>query len=149
LLDLGADSKVYRDDMVLTITELADELDVRSDTLRYYERTGLIDSAGRTPANYRLYDEATVERVHFIKDCQRSGLRLKDIAELLAVMDQGNCPCGHTAEIVATRIAEVNHELAGMRSLKARLVQLQRDNDDCRSSSAVDWRCGVSSKKRR
>jgi DNA-binding transcriptional MerR regulator len=135
--------------MTLTITELASELDVRSDTLRYYERTGLIDSAGRTAANYRLYDEVTVERVRFIKDCQRSGLRLKDIAELLTVMDQGNCPCGHTAEIVASRITEVNRELAGMRSLRARLLRLQRDNENCRSSSVAEWRCGVTRKRRR
>lgn len=58
--------------MVLTITELASELNVASDTLRYYERSGLIPSAGRTAAGYRLYDPATADRVRFIKDAQRS-----------------------------------------------------------------------------
>ncbi|HLK44460.1 MAG TPA: MerR family transcriptional regulator [Acidimicrobiales bacterium] len=135
--------------MTLTITELAAELDVRSDTLRYYERAKLIGSAGRTSSNYRLYDEATAERVRFIKQCQRSGLRLKDILELLAVMDQGNCPCGHTAEIVTARLDAVDRELESLRALRGRLRRLQRDNEGCRATSGADWACAVAAKGRR
>jgi DNA-binding transcriptional MerR regulator len=91
--------------MVLTITDLAAELGVRSDTLRYYERSGLIPSAGRTPGGYRLYGSEVADRVRFIKSAQRSGLRLRDIEELLAIMDDGNCPCGHTADLVERRLS--------------------------------------------
>jgi DNA-binding transcriptional MerR regulator len=84
--------------MALTITEMAARLGVRSDTLRYYERTRLISSAGRTSGGYRVYDDNVVDRVRFIKAAQRSGLRLRSIAELLAISDNGNCPCGHTAD---------------------------------------------------
>jgi DNA-binding transcriptional MerR regulator len=136
-------SKVYGDRVVLTITELANELGVASGTLRFYERTGLIPSAGRTPAGYRLFDPATADRVRFIKVAQRSGLRLREIAELLAIMDTGNCPCGHTAAIVDRRISEVDDELVHLNALRANLTRLQRDNESCRSASVERWRCQI------
>jgi DNA-binding transcriptional MerR regulator len=80
--------------MVLTITDLAAELGVRSDTLRYYERTGLISSAGRTPGGYRLYASDVADRVRFIKSAQRSGLRLRDIDELLVIMERATALAG-------------------------------------------------------
>lgn len=129
--------------MALTITELAAELNVASDTLRYYERSGLIPSAGRTAAGYRLYDPATADRVRFIKDAQRSGLRLREIAELLAIMDGGNCPCGHTAAIVERRITEVDDEITRLKTLRANLARLKENNDSCRASSVQRWRCQV------
>ena len=122
--------------MVVTITELADELGLASDTLRFYERSGLIPSAGRTPGGYRLYDVGTADRVRFIKAAQRSGLRLREIAELLSIMDTGNCPCGHTAELVDRRIAEVDDELGRLATLRENLVALQRESASCRTTSA-------------
>jgi DNA-binding transcriptional MerR regulator len=65
--------------MAVTITQLAGELGVRSDTLRFYERSGLIPSAGRTEGGYRLYDDTVADRVRFIKAAQRSGLRLREM----------------------------------------------------------------------
>jgi MerR family copper efflux transcriptional regulator len=135
------DSKVYGAHVVRTITELANELGLASDTLRYYERSGLIASAGRTPAGYRLYEAATADRVRFIKGAQRSGLRLREIAELLTILDAGNCPCGHTAVIVEQRISEVDAELAHLAALRDALVRLRRASASCTSPSADRWRC--------
>ncbi len=129
--------------MALTITDLAADLGVSSDTLRYYERSGLISSAGRTPAGYRLYESQVAERVRFIKAAQRSGLRLRDIEELLAIMDTGNCPCGHTADLVEKRLYEVDEEIARLESLRSSLIRLRRRNHACRSSSVEAWSCLV------
>ncbi len=79
-----------------TISELAGTLGLRADTLRYYERLGLLQPTGRSTAGYRLYDDASAERLRFIKGLQRMGLRLGDIKELLDVRERGLCPCGHT-----------------------------------------------------
>jgi DNA-binding transcriptional MerR regulator len=135
--------------MALTITDLAAELGVRSDTLRYYERSGLIPSAGRTPGGYRLYDSEVADRVRFIKSAQRSGLRLRDIEELLVVMDAGNCPCGHTAALVDRRLSEVGEEIARLESLRSSLVRLRQRNDACRTSSVGAWSCLVTTPERR
>ncbi len=129
--------------MVLTITDLAAELGVRSDTLRYYERSGLISSAGRTSGGYRTYGSDVADRVRFIKSAQRCGLRLRDIEELLAVMDAGNCPCGHTTNLVERRLSEVDAEIARLDSLRSSLVRLRQRNEECRISSVDAWSCLV------
>ena len=129
--------------MARTITEMAKELGVRPDTLRFYERSGLICSAGRTPGGYRIYDDAIADRVRFIKAAQRSGLRLRSIAELLAISDAGNCPCGHTAKLVKERIAEVDEEIERLHTLRDNLARLEKDNDACRAATNA-WTCEVS-----
>ena len=87
--------------MATTISELARSLGLRSDTLRYYERVGLLEPVGRSESGYRLYNEASADRLRFIKGFQRMGLRLGDIKEVLDVRDRGTCPCGHTQVLVA------------------------------------------------
>ena len=57
--------------------------------MRYYERRGLLPKPERTAAGYRQYPQDAVERLRFIKSTQRVGLRLREIAELLAICDQG------------------------------------------------------------
>lgn len=108
----------------LTITRLATKVGVRPDTLRYYERIGLLPPAARTAGAHRRYDESVVDRMLFIKGVQRLGLPLAEIRELLAVRDTGVCACApaetllrqHLAELDAEmrRLAQLRHELAGM-----------------------------------
>jgi DNA-binding transcriptional MerR regulator len=134
--------------MTQTITKMAEDLGVRSDTLRFYERSGLITSTSRTQGGYRLYEDDVADRVRFIKRAQRSGLRLREIAELLNVMDEGNCPCGHTADLVERRLLEVDAELRDLEQLRANLVRLQQDNHACRTSTPTEWSCQITSPSR-
>lgn len=129
--------------MAQTISVLADSLGVSTDTLRYYERLGLLHPADRTAAGYRLYDEEAAERLRFIRGAQRMGLRLGDIRELLDVLDRGQCPCGHTRTLVQRRLAEVNAELRELAALKRQLLDLKRRNDECMDASAEAWSCAV------
>ena len=133
--------------MAVTITQLAGELGVRSDTLRFYERSGLIPSAGRTEGGYRLYEDTVADRVRFIKAAQRSGLRLREIVELLGIMDEGTCPCGYTADLVQRRIVEVDAEIHDLNVLRANLVRLMQDNDACRTSEVDAWSCEILSSR--
>ena len=114
-----------------TISELARSLGLRADTLRYYERVGLLKPTGRSEAGYRLYDEASAERLRFIKGLQRMGLRLGDIKELLDVRDRGPCPCGHTEVLVERRLAEVQAEIEELEAVRAQLLVLKRRNSEC------------------
>jgi DNA-binding transcriptional MerR regulator len=134
--------------MKRTITEMAAKLGVRPDRLRYYERRGLISSAGRTPDGYRLYAGHVADRVRFIKSTQRSGLRLRDIEEVLVIMDAGNCPCGHTADLVEKRLAEVDEEITRLEELRSSLVRLGQDNNECRTSPLEAWSCLVTTPRR-
>jgi DNA-binding transcriptional MerR regulator len=69
----------------LTIGDVAEQAQVHSETLRYYERRGLIARPPRSRSNYRLYPEETVQRVRFIKRAQALGFSLNDIKELLSL----------------------------------------------------------------
>lgn len=126
-----------------TISSLAASVGISADTLRYYERVGLLEPAGRSDAGYRLYDEASAERLRFIKGLQRMGLHLGDIKELLDVQDRGSCPCGHTKVLVERRLADVQAEIRQLRAVRAQLLLLKRRNAQCMDASAADWSCAI------
>ncbi len=76
----------------MSVSALAARVGVRPDTVRYYERAGLLPASARTSAEHRRYDEGAVDRLQFIQGAQRLGLRLREIRDLLAVRDTGAAP---------------------------------------------------------
>jgi DNA-binding transcriptional MerR regulator len=134
-------SKVYGRVMAsLTVSALAESAGVRPDTIRYYEKAGLLPPPARSAAGYRLYAENMVDRLQFIKGAQRFGMRLREIAELLEINDRGLCPCGHTEDLVRARIVELDEELARLTETRQRMSQLV---EDCPASSCPEgqWPC--------
>jgi DNA-binding transcriptional MerR regulator len=132
--------------MSQTISDFASCFGLRTDTLRYYERLGLLRPSERTSAGYRLYDDEAADRLRFIKEAQRMGLRLADIKELLEIRDHGRCPCGHTETLVTRRLAEVEAEIAQLKSLRRHLLDLQHRNNDCLAATPDEWWCAIGSK---
>jgi DNA-binding transcriptional MerR regulator len=102
----------------LTVSKLADRVGTSADTVRYYERIGLLPEPDRTASGYRMYGDDAVDRVRFIKYAQRFGLRLEEIAELLAIRERGLCPCGHTRRLLERRLAELDDDMAAMARLR-------------------------------
>jgi DNA-binding transcriptional MerR regulator len=131
--------------MALTVSALADQAGLSADTVRYYERVGLLPEPARSAAGYRLYDQATVGRLRLIKGAQRAGLRLREIGELLQVADRGQCPCGHTETLLRGRLTEVRTELERLRALEADLTRLLERQPDgpCpqTTTAAASWWC--------
>jgi DNA-binding transcriptional MerR regulator len=108
----------------LRVAELAQAAGVSPDTVRYYERAGLLPPPARTPAGYRAYDPGAVDRLAFIQGAQRLGLRLRDIAELLAVRDTGVCPCEPAEQLLRRRLAELDAEMARLAALRTQMVAM-------------------------
>ena len=133
------DSRVYPVGM-LTVSRLAKAVGVGPDTIRYYEREGLIPEAERTESGYRVYDEGAVRRLRFIRGSQRFGLRLKEIKGLLEVMDRGLCPCGHASDLVTARIAEIDQQIGELRVLRGDLARLSEDVGPDKCTPGV-WPC--------
>ncbi len=102
----------------LTVSKLADRVGTSADTVRYYERIGLLAEPDRSPSGYRMYDDDAVDRVRFIKYAQRYGLRLEEIAELLEIRERGLCPCGHTRRLLERRLAQLDEDMAAMARLR-------------------------------
>ena len=128
-----------------TISALAESFGLRADTLRYYERLGLLHPSSRTTSGYRLYDEEATERLRFIKGAQRMGLRLEGIRELLEVRDRG--PCGHTQVLVDRRLDEVESELEQLTAVRAQLLALKKRNADCMDATPKEWSCAMDIEK--
>lgn len=128
--------------MTLTVAKLAAQAGLSPDTLRYYERAGLLPLPDRSRAGYRQYDERMVERLRFIKGAQRTGLRLRHVKELLEVIDRGMCPCGHTQTLVDERLAEVDREIKQLREVRKQLVALKEHLPASASTNdSQPWPC--------
>jgi len=125
---------------MFTVSKLAETAGVRPDTIRYYEREGLIPPAERTPSGYRVFGESAVRRLRFIRGSQRFGLRLREIKGLLEVMDRGLCPCGHASELVDGRIEELDRQIAELGELRLELARLRQEVGPDRCTPGV-WPC--------
>ena len=106
----------------LTVGQLAARAGVRADTIRYYERSGLLPEPNRTDGDHRRYGPADLDRMLFIRGAQRLGLRLAEIRELLAVRDTGACPCGPAETLLSEHIGEIDREIARLARLRADLA---------------------------
>lgn len=141
-LDLGVRSNLYTGVMgQLTISKLAGEVGTSSDTLRYYERIGLLPEPDRTPAGYRLYGLEAVERVHFIKRAQRFGLRLEEIGELLAIRERGLCPCGRTRRMLEDKVSGLTEEMAALQRLRNDIQEMLDERLPVTEDQG--WQCGL------
>lgn len=108
----------------MTISALADRTGTTHDTVRYYERIGLLGEVVRSPAGYRQFDQGAIERIWFIKQAEQFGLALDQVAELLEVRDRGLCPCGHARRILAERLEELDRQLDALSRLRAEIGRL-------------------------
>jgi DNA-binding transcriptional MerR regulator len=110
--------------MSLTVSNLGAEVGLSAATVRYYERLGLLPAPDRTAAGYRQYSKDAIERLRFIKSAQRVGLRLREIGQLLAICDQGLCPCGHSEALLRQRMAEIDAQVAELQAVRGELARV-------------------------
>ena len=105
----------------MRIGELARSAGVTPDTVRYYEREGLLPLPQRTPSGYRDYAPEMLDDLQFIKKAQALGLKLSAVREVLEISSGGRQPCEHVRETVSDRLAEVETRLRELRGLRATL----------------------------
>ena len=138
---------------VLTRGQVAEAAQVNIETLRYYERRGLIPAPPRSKANYRHYPERTVGRVRFVKHAQDLGLSLEEIKELLALRATRGAKAADVKKRAQKKIKEVEERIRALDRIRfalARLVaQCSGDGpiEECTILQAID--AGVDHHKRR
>ena len=108
----------------LTVGQLAARTGVRADTVRYYEREGLLPIPQRTEGEHRRYGPADVDRLLFIRGAQRLGLRLAEIRELLTVRDTGACACEPAENLLRRHVAEIDTEITRLTALRVQLLRM-------------------------
>jgi len=125
---VGIRSRTYSEGDVevngMRIGELAGKLDLNTQTIRYYERIGLLPRPDRTEAGYRIYGEEDERRVRFIKNAREVGLALGEIKEMLALHERGEAPCAYVTEAISRRAGEIERQIQQLREFKGELDRL-------------------------
>lgn len=114
--------------MALTIGEVAKRAGVSVETIRFYERKGLIDRPRRPPSGFRRYDEQTPRRIRFIRHAQELGFRLREIGELLELRVDPAVSCADVKAKALAKTAEVEQKLASLTRMRDTLVGI---TDSC------------------
>ncbi len=116
-----------------TIGEVAKALNINVETVRFYERRGLITQPPKPGVGYRQYPEETINRIRFIKRAQELGFTLDEIASLLSLEDS---PCSRVQALAERKLGTVKEKLADLQrleqALNAMLEQCQDNNDASR-----------------
>ncbi len=108
----------------LTIGDVARKAQVNVETLRYYERRGLLAKPPRSDSNYRLYPEDAVKRVRFIRRAQELGFTLKEIGELFSLRATAGASCKAVRQRAEEKIADVNEKIRTLEAMHAALAKL-------------------------
>ena len=109
---------------MFTIGKLAGIAGVSCDTLRYYEREGLIEPAGKSPAGYRLYDKDSARRLGFIRHAQQCGFTLAEIRELLVLRGRDAARCGDVRQRAIEKKQQLEGKIRSMRTMCKALDRL-------------------------
>lgn len=107
------------------ISELANKCGVNKETIRYYERFGLIPEPTRTNTGYRTYQDVTVNRIQFIKRMQDLGFSLSEIDKLLGVVDKDDERCIDMYDFVIQKIDEVQKKIRDLKKIEQMLNNLK------------------------
>lgn len=108
----------------MRIGEVAAAAGVTVETLRYYERRGLLALPARLSSGYRQYDPGAVRVIHFIKDAQDLGFTLSNIESLLRLAEGGPDNCNDVRDLTRTKIEQVTAKINSLTTIRAALEQL-------------------------
>jgi len=121
------------------IGELAREGETPVETIRYYEREGLLPAPRRSAGNFRLYGEAHRERLIFIRQCRSLDLTLAEIRRLLTLRDRPEEPCNEVNALLDSHIDTVSQRIAGLERLRRDLKALRRQCHEAQGTA----NCGI------
>ena len=119
----------------LTIGRLAREVGIHLETVRFYEREGLLPSPPRSASGYRLFP-ADAKRLKFIKRAQELGFSLSEIRELLALRRSRRSTSAEIRKRTEAKIADIDGKIRSLDSMRKALLKLVRSCDGCAQVSA-------------
>lgn len=123
----------------MKIGELANATGTPVETIRFYEREGLIARPARTGSNYRNFDEQHVQRLAFIRRCRSLDMALDEIRVLLRFLDQPSANCGEVNTMLDRHIGHVSQRMDELRALERQLRNLRASCDSVQSGQG----CGI------
>ncbi len=125
------------------IGELAERTGASRETIRYYEREGVLPKPERSESGYRLYGPEDVERLRFVGQAQALGLKLDEIGDVVEIVDGGGEPCVHVRRAVEERLDETRARIRQLRSLEGRLERALERAEEGASDGGEACRCRI------
>ena len=125
--------------MPIKIGELAKRTGATVETIRYYEKEGLLPEPSRSTGNYRLYNEAHIERLQFILHCRTLDMTLDEVRILLEYWDEPDKDCGNVNNLLDEHIRTVEIRMNELEQLKKHLTALRQK---CMSEASAKS-CGI------
>lgn len=119
----------------LKIGEVAKRSNVGIETIRYYERQGLLAEPARRPSGYRQYDESVVSRLQFIRNAKELGFTLAEIRELLGLWFDVKTKCVHVRQRSEQKISDIDDKIRSLQKMKRSLKKII---SQCENRDAVD-----------
>lgn len=110
----------------MRIGELAKQAGVRVETLRFYERTGLLSLPTRTESGYRQYSSDDLRRLRFIQQAKSFGFSLREIKDILRARGRGECPCTDVVAIAEQHLRETTEQVAKLTRFRKELSKAIR-----------------------
>ena len=117
----------------MRISEMARLAGVGVETVRYYERTGLLPSPSRTHGRYRSYDDDDLARLRFIRRAKKLGFQLDEVAQLLALRQDESTSCAEVARRAHEKVADLERRMTEMGSIRRALLSLA---ESCNAGTA-------------
>jgi len=108
-------------------------------TIRYYEKEGLLNRPSRSEGNFRLYDEKSLKELEFVKHCRNLDIPLSDIKTLIDLKHRPKESCSSINDLIEKQLDLVNQRIKELKALKS---ELQRMKKACSSYNTVE-RCGI------
>ena len=121
----------------LTIGRLAKATRTKVETVRYYERVGLLAAPARSEGNYRVYGEDDLNRLSFIRRARDLGFSIEQVRELLGLAGNGSRSCGPVDEIARAHLGAVDRKIADLRALRRELGGLV---EQCEKGTVAECR---------
>ena len=107
----------------MQIGKLAKEIGVTVQTVRFYERRGLMPQPPRRESGYRDYGEGDLRRLEFIRHARGLGFSLEEIREILRTRERGQCPCTDVSKMAERHLADAEAEIARLQRFRRELRQ--------------------------
>jgi DNA-binding transcriptional MerR regulator len=123
--------------------ELARAAGVSTDTLRHYERKGVLGAPRRSANGYREYPPEALARVLLVRRALAFGFTLDELARVLGTRERGGAPCREVRALAASKLAEVESRLSELRTLRGELRAILGEWDERLSSAADGGRAGL------
>ena len=119
----------------MKIGEVAKQSNVGIETIRYYEREGLLAEPERRPSGYRQYDQSVVSRLTFIRRTKELGFTLAEIKELLGLWFDSNTRCQHVRDKAEQKITDIEDKIRSLQKMKR---SLKKVISECASRDKVE-----------